>query len=65
MPMSIHNTISFSTLIDSLGVLVAWNSFGREYGFGDAAAAHDGHAVTGTLAQYPSYRSRTVRDPSR
>jgi len=32
------------TLIDSTpGVLVAWDSFGREYGFDGAAAAHDGH----------------------
>lgn len=36
--------LSFSTLIDSTpGVLVAWDSFGREYGFDGAAAAHDGH----------------------
>ncbi|KAN0125533.1 hypothetical protein V8E52_000740 [Russula decolorans] len=32
------------TLIDSkLGVLVAQDSFGREYGFGGAAVAHYGH----------------------
>lgn len=32
------------TLIDSTpGVLIAWDSFGREYGFDGAAAAHDGH----------------------
>ena len=37
-------SLSFSTLIDSTpGVLVAWDSFGREYGFDGAAAAHDGH----------------------
>jgi hypothetical protein len=36
--------LSFSTLIDSTpGVLVAWDTFGREYGFDGAAAAHEGH----------------------
>ena len=36
--------LPFSTLIDSTpGVLVAWDSFGREYGFDGATAAHDGH----------------------
>ena len=40
----ILESLSFSTLIDSTpGVLVAWDSFGREYGFDGAAAAHDGH----------------------
>ena len=40
----ILKSLSFSTLIDSTpGVLVAWDSFGREYGFDGAAAAHDGH----------------------
>jgi hypothetical protein len=38
------NSLPSSTLIDSTpGVLVAWDSFGREYGFDGAAAAHDGH----------------------
>ena len=33
-----------STLIDSTpGVLVAWDSFGKEYGFDGATAAHEGH----------------------
>lgn len=41
---NILESLSFSTLIDSTpGVLVAWDSFGREYGFDGAAAAHDGH----------------------
>src|SRR6266852_808553 len=40
----ILESLSFSTLIDSTpGVLVAWDIFGREYGFDGAAAAHDGH----------------------
>jgi hypothetical protein len=40
----ILESLSVSTLIDSTpGVLVAWDSFGREYGFDGAAAAHDGH----------------------
>jgi hypothetical protein len=44
MSPDILESLSFSTLIDSTpGVLVAWDSFGREYGFDGAAAAHDGH----------------------
>jgi hypothetical protein len=37
-------SLSSSTLIDSTpGVLVAWDGFGREYGFDGATAAHEGH----------------------
>jgi hypothetical protein len=44
MCSDILESFSFSTLIDSTpGVLVAWDIFGREYGFDGAAAAHDGH----------------------
>jgi hypothetical protein len=44
MCLDIFESLSFSTLIDSTpGVLVAWDTFGREYGFDGAAAAHDGH----------------------
>ena len=44
MCLDILESLSPSTLIDSTpGVLVAWDSFGREYGFDGAAAAHDGH----------------------
>ena len=44
MCLDILESLFFSTLIDSTpGVLVAWDTFGREYGFDGAAAAHDGH----------------------
>jgi beta-phosphoglucomutase-like phosphatase (HAD superfamily) len=44
MCADILESLFFSTLIDSTpGVLVAWDTFGREYGFDGAAAAHDGH----------------------